>query len=162
MQKEARVSAQTDPGHFDEKEALRRFREFSDVVSRFSREIAPSPGAGKATADNAELNLEITKTVFSKWSLEIMVMLYSMKQLGFEQIRRELQRISHRVLSAKLKQLERRGLISRKVLNTRPPRVNYSLTEKGLIVARLGEPVFLFFRFEEGQGNGTHRTDGPS
>jgi len=56
------------------------------------------------------------------------------------------------VLSEKLKQLETKGLIRREVLSTRPPRVKYTLREKGLIVARLGEPVFLFLRNDEGQG----------
>lgn len=128
----------------------KRFREFSDVVSKFSHEVAPAPSAVPAISSNAELNLEVTKAIFSKWSLEILVLLYTMKLLGFEQIRKGLNGISHRVLSEKLKQLEARRLIRRKVISTRPVRVSYSLTEKGLIVARLGEPVFLFLRHEEG------------
>ncbi|QQG48170.1 MAG: helix-turn-helix transcriptional regulator [archaeon] len=134
----------------DRAKMRRRFREFSDVVSKFSHEVAPSPDAGPAISNQAELNLQVTKTIFGKWSLEILVMLYTMKFLGFEQIRRSLEGISHRVLSEKLKQLEAKQLIRRRVLSTRPPRVNYSLTEKGLIIARLGEPVFLFLRYEEG------------
>ncbi len=131
---------------------LRRdFRKFSEAASRFSRIVAPHP-AKPGVAESAELNLQIAKTVFGKWSLEIMVLLYTMKQLGFEHVRKALEGISRRVLSEKLKQLEARGLIQRQVLSTVPQRVGYSLTEKGLIVARLGEPVFLFLRPEEGLG----------
>lgn len=47
----------------------------------------------------------------------------------------ELQRItpgvSHKVLNEKLKQLEDAGLIHKKVYDELPPRVEYSLTEKG-------------------------------
>ena len=141
-----RASKKSQPG--SRAGNLGAFREFSEAAFRFSRSVAPgSPGPG--IADSAELNLQIAKTVFGKWSLEIMVLLYSIKQLGFEQIRRTLEGISRRVLSEKLKQLETRGLIRRSVISAGPQRVSYSLTEKGLIVARLGEPVFLFLRSEE-------------
>ncbi|MBI3859619.1 MAG: winged helix-turn-helix transcriptional regulator [Thaumarchaeota archaeon] len=146
---------------FDGKYTRRRYREFSDVVSKFSHEMTRVPSRDPPMANNAEANLKITKAIFGKWSLEILVMLYTMKQLGFEQIRKGLQGISHRVLSEKLKQLESKALIKRKVLSTRPPRVNYSLTEKGLIVARLGEPVFLFLRYEEGMEGSADEGDEP-
>jgi DNA-binding HxlR family transcriptional regulator len=131
-----------------EREKIRhRFREFSESASKFSREVAPSLSRVDTT-EAAEANLRIAKTVFGKWSLEILVLLYSMKELGFEKIRKSLKGISPRVLSEKLKQLEGEGLVRRDVLSVSPPRVSYRLTEKGLIVARLGEPVFLFLRHE--------------
>lgn len=49
-----------------------------------------------------------------------------------------------RVLSEKLKMLEHQGLVQRMVMGSRPPGVRYSLTQSGLILARLGEPVFLY------------------
>jgi DNA-binding HxlR family transcriptional regulator len=130
------------------REAVRaRFREFSEAASSFSREVTPSL-SGIDISEATEQNLRIAKTVFGKWSLEILVLLYTMKELGFEKVRKSLRRISPRVLSEKLKQLEAEGLIRREVLSVSPPRVNYMLTERGLIVARLGEPVFLFLRHE--------------
>lgn len=101
---------------------------------------------GVRAAPDADENLRIAKTVFGKWSLEILVLLYTMKELGFEKVRKSLGGISPRVLSEKLKQLEGEGLMKRDVISVSPPRVSYTLTEKGLIVARLGEPVFLFLR----------------
>ncbi len=73
-----------------------------------------------------------------------------MKSMGFEQLRKTLPGISSRILSAKLKTLEDLGLVERNVLATRPPRVNYDLTEKGVTVAKLGEPVLLYLRYTEG------------
>jgi DNA-binding HxlR family transcriptional regulator len=61
-----------------------------------------------------------------------------------------LKGVSSRVLSKKLKMLEDRGLIGRTVLGTRPPRVQYALTEKGRTIAALGEPVVLYLLFKEG------------
>jgi DNA-binding HxlR family transcriptional regulator len=40
-------------------------------------------------------------------------------------------RISARVLSARLRELESRGLVTRRVLNTSPPSAEYALTELG-------------------------------
>lgn len=124
-----------------------RFREFSEAASKFSREVEPLP-PGRGLSDGADLNLRIARTVFGKWSLEILVLLYTKKQLGFEQVRKTLGGISPRVLSEKLKLLEGEGLVLREVISVNPPRVSYKLTEKGLIVSRLGEPVFLFLRNE--------------
>jgi DNA-binding HxlR family transcriptional regulator len=111
--------------------------------------VEPVP-SGRQTSETAELNLRIARTVFGKWSLEILVLLYAMKQLGFEDARKSLGGISPRVLSEKLKQLEAEDLVLREVLSVSPPRVRYRLTDKGLIVARLGEPVFLFLRHDGG------------
>src|SRR2546430_1470712 len=52
--------------------------------------------------------------------------------------------------SKTLSRLKELGLVPREVLDTNPPRVQYSFTEKGLRVAKLGEPVFLYLRFAEG------------
>jgi DNA-binding HxlR family transcriptional regulator len=45
------------------------------------------------------------------------------------------------------------GLIRREVISQRPPAVRYSMTDDGLIVAKLGEPVFLFFGIVKGMYN---------
>lgn len=100
--------------------------------------------------ENAQLNLRIARIVFSKWSVDILALLYTNRFIGFQELRKGLRTISSRVLSLKLKQMEGLGLVQRAVLQTRPPRVQYSLTEKGLKVAKLGEPVFLYLRFTEG------------
>jgi len=68
---------------------------------------------------------------------------------GFQEIRRGLGRISSRVLSSKLTRMQETGLVQRDVKPTRPPRVVYTLTERGLTVAKLGEPVFLYLRLSE-------------
>ena len=70
--------------------------------------------------------------------------------MRFEELRKTLRPISSRVLSEKVKLLEDTGLVHRSILNTRLPRVQYSLTEKGLTVATLGEPVLLYLRMKEG------------
>ncbi len=52
-------------------------------------------------------------------------------QRRFSELRRAMPVISAKVLSARLKDLEGRGVLSRAVLATTPPSVEYALTELG-------------------------------
>lgn len=52
-------------------------------------------------------------------------------QRRFSELRRAMPAISAKVLSARLKDLEQRGVLSRTVLATTPPSVDYALTPLG-------------------------------
>jgi DNA-binding HxlR family transcriptional regulator len=109
-----------------------------------SRSIDPSPDA------TTKINLFLAKTLFSKWSIEILALLYSLKTASYGDIKKGAKGITSRVLSQKLKSLESAKLIERAVIDTRPPTVRYCLTDKGLTVAKLAEPVFLYTAVTEG------------
>ena len=49
----------------------------------------------------------------------------------FGELRIDIPRISARVLSARLRELETRGVVSRRVMPTSPPSVEYELTDLG-------------------------------
>lgn len=49
----------------------------------------------------------------------------------FGELRHDIPRISARVLSARLRELEARGMVSRRVLDSSPPSAEYALTELG-------------------------------
>ena len=49
----------------------------------------------------------------------------------FSELRRDIPAISAKVLSARLRELESKGVITRSVMPTSPPSVEYSLTELG-------------------------------
>ncbi|MFT3791638.1 MAG: helix-turn-helix domain-containing protein [Rudaea sp.] len=49
----------------------------------------------------------------------------------FGELRHDIPAISARVLSARLRELETRGLVSRHLLDTSPPSAEYALTELG-------------------------------
>ncbi len=64
------------------------------------------------------------------WTPEIIWSL-SDGQRRFSELRRAMPVISAKVLSARLKDLEKRGVLSRTVLATTPPSVDYALTDLG-------------------------------
>jgi len=128
-----------------------KFRRFRDDVSAFSKEISSTiPFSNDDPALSAQMNLQISRAIFGKWALDILVLLYSLRALGFEAIRKHLKGISPKVLSEKLKRLEDNGLVRREVQGTRPVRVLYRLTDIGLMSAKLGEPVILYLRYRKG------------
>lgn len=72
----------------------------------------------------------ILDQISSKWAMLILNRLAD-KTVRFNQLRREIDGISQKVLSQTLKNLERDGLIYRKVFPTVPVTVEYSITELG-------------------------------
>ncbi|MVX66175.1 transcriptional regulator [Clostridium chromiireducens] len=74
----------------------------------------------------------ITQNVLmGKWKLTILWILHN-KIRRFNELEKLIPSISHGVLAQQLKELERDGLIHRKVYGEVPPKVEYSLTEIGV------------------------------
>ena len=124
-----------------------RFRDFGEAASEFVRMVSTEEGISYRGDESAvEDNLNVMKKVFGKWSIEIILSTYSMQSVGFGDLRRLLRGISSRVLSKKLKDLEELGFLERNVIELKPPRVRYTLSKKGELLAKLGEPVILYLR----------------
>lgn len=81
----------------------------------------------------------ITRTVNligGKWSLPIVYVLMDGTK-RFKELERSVQGINTRMLVKELKQLEENGIVVRKVYAEVPPRVEYSLTPKGLALKNI-------------------------
>lgn len=78
------------------------------------------------------LAIEATlEAITGKWKLSILCHLGN-GTLRTGELRRLLPGISQRVLTLQLRELEDAGIIKRTVYNEVPPRVEYSLSERGL------------------------------
>ncbi len=67
-----------------------------------------------------------------KYKMIILYCLMEFKVVRFNEMQRYLKKISDKTLSQNLKELERDGLIRRIVYPQIPPKVEYSLSQKGL------------------------------
>ncbi len=85
--------------------------------------------------EKLKCSVEFTQSILGgKWKLVILWHLGFDGVHRFNQLQRRLTGVTHKVLSEKLKELENDGLIARKQYNEVPPRVEYTLTEKGKTV----------------------------
>ncbi|MBL7972774.1 MAG: helix-turn-helix transcriptional regulator [Prolixibacteraceae bacterium] len=72
-----------------------------------------------------------------KWKFHILGTLIEGDKLGFMDLLREINGIGTKMLSKELQDLEMNNLISRKVMNTKPITVEYSITEYGRTLSAL-------------------------
>lgn len=86
--------------------------------------------------NNIEINskpFEYTLSIFSgKWKMIIMFWLWHCKVMRYGEIKKSIKGITHKMLSSQLKELEADNIIVRKEYAEIPPKVEYSLSEKGL------------------------------
>lgn len=66
-----------------------------------------------------------------KWRLVILYWLVDYPVIRFNELQRKIGTITYKTLSAELKAMEKDGLIIRKEYPQIPPKVEYSLSEKG-------------------------------
>jgi Predicted transcriptional regulators len=66
-----------------------------------------------------------------KWKLLILYYLMTDKLKRYNELKRCINGITHKMLSLQLKELENSGIILREVYPQNPPKVEYSLTQKG-------------------------------
>lgn len=66
-----------------------------------------------------------------KWKMHILFWLWKYEIMRYSQLKRALGTVIHKMLSSQLKELERDGIIIRTEYPQVPPKVEYSLSEKG-------------------------------
>ena len=88
---------------------------------------------------------DVLNRVGDKWTMLVLIALAS-ASLRFSALHRAVPDISKRMLAQTLRDLERDGLVLRRVFPTKPPSVEYSLTEFG---CTLFEPLATLVRWVE-------------
>jgi DNA-binding HxlR family transcriptional regulator len=109
-----------------------------------------SPSNSRVAPEKCPAVREVLSRIGDKWSVLVVVLLGEGTK-RFSELRRSIEGISQRMLTLTLRGLERDGLVTRTVLPTVPPRVDYALTKMG---RTLLEPI-------EGLATwaGEHRTE---
>ena len=97
--------------------------------------IRPTPKTVPNPAPGCPLN-DCLRFMAGAWTAEVIWYLQAGPR-RFGDLQRDLRGVSSKVLTARLRELEERGVIDREVFPTKPPTVEYSLTALG----RRFEPV---------------------
>jgi len=85
-----------------------------------------------------------------KWKLIILQQLLNNEELRLSELKRLIPDISEKMLIQELKTMQINGLVERKNYGEVPPRVGYSITEKGRHVkALIGEMVHFARQYEQ-------------
>ena len=92
----------------------------------------------KAPSTKELLVRELLSRVADKWTLIVLDVLAEEGELRFTRLRERVGGVSQKMLTKTLRQLERDGLVQRRVHAIVPPRVDYKLTPLG---ESLGESV---------------------
>jgi DNA-binding HxlR family transcriptional regulator len=92
--------------------------------------------------------------VADKWTLVVIEALGSGGELRFSRLRERVGGVSQKMLTKTLRQLERDGLVTRRVHAVVPPRVDYQLTALG---ESLGEAVCAVWLWVEAHASEVER-----
>ena len=96
--------------------------------------IRGSSRAGNVYDANCPTRLVLDR-IADKWSVLVLGLL-AQEPIRFNELRRRIDGISQKVLAQALRQLERDGLISRKVTPTVPVTVEYAITPLGRTLSK--------------------------
>ncbi|MDQ5842341.1 MAG: helix-turn-helix transcriptional regulator [Thermoproteota archaeon] len=83
---------------------------------------------GKIKTDATCAVVDVWELLGRRWSLHILKNLKTKEVIRFNELKRSLPGISSTVLSERLLELEREGLVTKKIYPEVPPRVEYSIT----------------------------------
>lgn len=87
-----------------------------------------------------------------KWKSRIICVLSAGGVMRYSEIRRELADITDAVLAAMLRELTCNGIISRRQYGEIPPRVEYSLTDRGRSVLPIFQDICRWSSWQTGNG----------
>ncbi len=100
------------------------------MMSATNKRVTKAKPAVKHTEQSCVAVREVLSRVGDKWSVLIVVILEEGTR-RFSEIQHSIEGISQRMLTRTLRELERDGLLTRRVEPTVPPSVYYSLTPLG-------------------------------
>lgn len=99
-----------------------------DTIALTPKTTQPKIQAKRVYSCPVEATVDI---VGGKWKPQILFHLMQNETLRFGELRRLLPLVTQKMLTAQLRELESDGIVNRTVYPVVPPKVEYSLTERG-------------------------------
>lgn len=89
--------------------------------------------------------LHVIKIIDSKWKLPIVWYLHEKKSTRYNELKRRIPKITNIMLTKSLRELERDGLVGRKILKSSPPKkIEYFLTDLGFELIPAMNEIYLW------------------
>ncbi|MGH9992572.1 MAG: winged helix-turn-helix transcriptional regulator [Nitrososphaera sp.] len=79
-----------------------------------------------------------------RWTLHILAKMNSKQTVRFTELKRAMPGVSGTMLSQRLSELEREGVIAKKIHGSVPPRVEYTLTESARDLVRILQDLCIW------------------
>ena len=99
---------------------------------RYSPESNPSGKPGHTRDDwSADAAEEAFKLLEGRWKMMIVFHLFATDCMRFSELERAIPLVSQKMLIQQLRDLESKGIVTRRIYQEVPPRVEYSLTSLG-------------------------------
>lgn len=105
----------------------------------------PEERGNKVSCSNYQCEIELTLEILSgKWKALLIWNLHLHEVIRYNEFRRLIPSITQKMLTQQLKELEKYGIIFRKVYPSVPPMVEYTLTETGQKLIPIMESMDLW------------------
>ena len=107
----------------------------------------------KTTLNNSAFNNSVEFSldiIGGKWKIPILWQLKN-NPARYGELKKSLQNVTHKMLTQQLRELEKSGIIKRKVYPVVPPKVEYSLTELGKTILPIIEGLNEWGTFYKSQ-----------
>ena len=98
----------------------------------------------KLTSVNVEPFAYACSLFIGKWKMHILFWLWKKEVLRYGELKKSLGKVTHKMLSQQLKEMEADGLIYRKEYPQVPPKVEYGLTTLGISLMPILQQVCLW------------------
>lgn len=101
------------------------------MLPRTHSEVSDAPSRCLGPDGSAALVEKALRILEGRWKLAIIFRLYGEEVMRFSALEKSIGKVSQKVLTQQLRELERDGLVKRTVHPVVPPRVDYELTTLG-------------------------------
>ena len=114
--------------------------------------MRPRPGCDCRYADvGCDRMEQVMDQISGKWKLRILFMVCAHGTLRYGELRRLLDGVTHKMLSAQLKELVADGLLERVDYGEVPPRVDYRLTANGAALMPIFDDIQQYIHYLDRQ-----------